>query len=151
MKRLLATGIFFGITGLGSMAAMPGFLGAGVQAVADQDQSRVNFWAVMILLLGAVTAWTTIMRHRRALACFITSASRLQQLIAKQAKDLGADLPKYVSTGEVVSVNSNDVERVSRVFHCLWNLDKWSLNSWFVGSYLCPITSNWSCILNQAA
>jgi hypothetical protein len=36
MKRLLATGIFFGITGLGSMAAMPGFLGAGVQAVADQ-------------------------------------------------------------------------------------------------------------------
>lgn len=116
MKRLLATGIFFGITGLGSMAAMPGFLGAGVQAVADRDQSRVNFWAVMIMLLGAVTAWTTIMRHRRALACFITSASRLQQLIAKQAKDLGADLPKYVSTGEVVSVNSNDVERVSRGF-----------------------------------
>jgi ABC-type multidrug transport system fused ATPase/permease subunit len=116
MKRLLTTGTLFGIVGIGSMAAMPGFIGAAVQAVADGDQDRVNFWAVMILLLGAFTAWTTIMRHRRALAMWITCASRLQQLIARQAKTLGADLPRYVSTGEVVSVNSNDVERVARGF-----------------------------------
>lgn len=116
MKRLLFTGTFFGIIGIGSMAAMPGFIGEAVQAVADGDQNRVNLWAGLILLLGAFTAWTTIMRHRRALAMWITCASRLQQLIARQAKTLGADLPRYVSTGEVVSVNSNDVERVARGF-----------------------------------
>lgn len=116
MKRLLTTGTLFGIVGIGSMAAMPGFIGEAVQAVADNDQNQVNFWAGMILLLGAFTAWTTIMRHRRALAMWITCASRLQQLIARQAKTLGADLPRYVSTGEVVSVNSNDVERVARGF-----------------------------------
>lgn len=116
MKRLLVTGTLFGIVGIGSMAAMPGFIGQAVQAVSDGDQHRVNLWAGLILLLGAFTAWTTIMRHRRALAMWITCASRLQQLIALQAKNLGADLPRYVSTGEVVSVNSNDVERVARGF-----------------------------------
>ncbi|MGA1329246.1 MAG: ABC transporter transmembrane domain-containing protein [Candidatus Nanopelagicales bacterium] len=116
MKRLLTTGTLFGIVGIGSMAAMPGFIGQAVQAVADNDRYRVNLWAGLILLLGAFTAWTTIMRHRRALAMWITCASRLQQLIALQAKSLGADLPRYVSTGEVVSVNSNDVERVARGF-----------------------------------
>lgn len=116
MKRLLISGTVFGIFGIGSMAAMPGFIGQAVQAVADQDQAKVNFWAAAILLLGAITAWTTIMRHRRAAAMWITCASRLQQLIANQARSLGADLPRYVSTGEVVSVNSNDVERVARGF-----------------------------------
>jgi len=116
MKRLLTTGTLFGIVGIGSMAAMPGFIGQAVQAVSDQNQDEVNRWAGLILLLGAFTAWTTIARHRRAAAMWITCASRLQQLIALQAKSLGADLPKYVSTGEVVSVNSNDVERVARGF-----------------------------------
>jgi ABC-type multidrug transport system fused ATPase/permease subunit len=116
MKRLLISGTLFGIVGIGSMAAMPGFIGQAVQAVSDQNQDQVNRWAGLILLLGAFTAWTTIARHRRAAAMWITCASRLQQLIALQAKNLGADLPKYVSTGEVVSVNSNDVERVARGF-----------------------------------
>ena len=116
MKRLLISGTLFGIVGIGSMAAMPGFIGEAVQAVSDNDQHRVNLWAGLILLLGGFTAWATIMRHRRALAMWITCASRLQQLIALQAKNLGADLPRYVSTGEVVSVNSNDVERVARGF-----------------------------------
>jgi len=116
MKRLLVSGTLFGIFGIGSMAAMPGFIGQAVQAVADKNQDQVNFWAGMILLLGAFTAWTTIARHRRATAMWVTCATRLQQLIALQANKLGADLPKYVSTGEVVSVNSNDVERVARGF-----------------------------------
>jgi ABC-type multidrug transport system fused ATPase/permease subunit len=116
MKRLLITGIFFGIVGLGAMAAMPGFIGEAVQAVSDNDWSQVQFWALMILVLGAFTSWTTIMRHRRAAAMWATVANRLQLLISVKASKLGADLPKYVSTGEVVSVNSNDVERVARGF-----------------------------------
>lgn len=116
MKRLLISGIFFGIVGLGAMAAMPGFIGEAVQSVSDNDWSRVQFWALMILLLGAFTSWTTIMRHRRAAAMWATVANRLQLLISVKASKLGADLPKYVSTGEVVSVNSNDVERVARGF-----------------------------------
>ncbi|MFZ9309436.1 MAG: ABC transporter ATP-binding protein [Candidatus Nanopelagicales bacterium] len=116
MKRLLISGIFFGIVGLGAMAAMPGFIGEAVQSVSDNDWSGVQFWALMILLLGAFTSWTTIMRHRRAAAMWATVANRLQLLISVKASKLGADLPKYVSTGEVVSVNSNDVERVARGF-----------------------------------
>ncbi|MGA1248766.1 MAG: ABC transporter transmembrane domain-containing protein, partial [Candidatus Nanopelagicales bacterium] len=116
MKRLLISGIFFGIVGLGAMAAMPGFIGEAVQSVSDNDWTGVQFWALMILLLGAFTSWTTIMRHRRAAAMWATVANRLQLLISVKASKLGADLPKYVSTGEVVSVNSNDVERVARGF-----------------------------------
>ena len=67
-------------------------------------------------MIGVCQAAAGILRHRRAVGSWISAATRLQQLVARKAVDLGSDLPRLVSTGEVSAINSNDVERVARVY-----------------------------------
>ena len=113
---IILTGTFFGIIAFSCLALMPGFLGRGIQAINDHDQAAVNKWALIIVIIGTLQSLAGVMRHRRALGGWIVAATRLQQIITRKAASLGADLPRLVSTGEVVSVNSNDVERVARAF-----------------------------------
>jgi len=115
-KRIILTGTIFGIISTVSLAIMPGFLGKAVQSIADHDQRAVNRWALMIILLGLIQAAAGVMRHRRAAGSWIVAATRLKQILARKASELGADLPRLVTTGEVVSVNNNDVERMARGF-----------------------------------
>lgn len=115
-RRIILTGTFFGILNLLCVALMPGILGHGIQAIADNRDNELIRWVEIALLIGVIQASAGIFRHRRAVASWISAASRLQQLISRQAVRLGADLPRLVSTGEVSAINSNDVERVSRIY-----------------------------------
>ena len=115
-KRIVLTGTFFGIINLLCVAIMPGVLGRGIQAIADSNDQLLRQAVIFALLLGSCQAAAGIMRHRRAVGSWISAATRLQQLVARKAVDLGADLPRLVSTGEVSAINSNDVERVARVY-----------------------------------
>jgi ABC-type multidrug transport system fused ATPase/permease subunit len=115
-SRIILSGSFFGILSFACLASMPGFLGKAVQSIADHNQSALNKWALAIILLGAVQSVSSISRHRRGVGSWISAATRLKQIIARKASELGADLPRLVSTGEVVSVNNNDVERIARGF-----------------------------------
>jgi ABC-type multidrug transport system fused ATPase/permease subunit len=111
-RRILAIGICFGIVWMLAQAAIPAALGRGVQAVADDDAPMVAWWASAVLAVGVLQAVAGIMRHRYAVTCWIAAASRVQQLVARQAADLGDELPKQVSTGQVVAVSATDVERI---------------------------------------
>ena len=115
-KRIVLTGTFFGIINLLCVAIMPGVLGRGIQAIADSNDGHLRQAVLFALLLGICQAAAGILRHRRAVGSWISAATRLQQLVARKAVDLGADLPRLVSTGEVSAINSNDVERVARVY-----------------------------------
>ena len=111
---IIATGSFFGIISVASLAVMPGFLGKAVQAIADHRQSSLTHWALAIIGLGILQSAAGVLRHRRAVGSWVIAATRLKQIVARKASELGADLPRLVSTGEVVSVNNNDVERMAR-------------------------------------
>ena len=115
-KRIVLTGTFFGIINLLCVAIMPGVLGRGIQAIADSNDEHLRQAVLFALLLGVCQAAAGILRHRRAVGSWISAATRLQQLVARKAVNLGADLPRLVSTGEVSAINSNDVERVARVY-----------------------------------
>ena len=115
-RRIVLTGTFFGIINLLCVAIMPGVLGRGIQSIADNKSEDLRTWVLVALLIGVTQAAAGILRHRRAVGSWISAATRLQQLIARKAVNLGADLPRLVSTGEVSAINSNDVERVARVY-----------------------------------
>jgi ABC-type multidrug transport system fused ATPase/permease subunit len=115
-RRIILTGVFFGIANLLCVAIMPGVLGRGIQAIADKNGSLLQQTVLIALLIGICQAAAGILRHRRAVGSWISAATRLQQLVARKAVNLGADLPRLVSTGEVSAINSNDVERVARVY-----------------------------------
>lgn len=115
-RRVLFWGMLFGILNLLCVAVMPGVLGHGIQSIADNNQSELQRWVLIAVLIGITQATSGILRHRRAVASWISAATRLQQLITRKAVELGADLPRLISTGEVSAINSNDVERVSRIY-----------------------------------
>ncbi len=114
--RPLLVGIGWGIAWMGVQALVPGALGAGIQAVVDGDPAASLRWGAVVLALGVTQSGAGIMRHRAAVTNWLTAASRTQQLVARQAAHLGGDLADQVSTGEVVTVTANDVERIGSAF-----------------------------------
>ena len=139
-RRIILIGAFFGILNLLCVAIMPGILGHGIQAIADQDQGKLIRWVLAALSVGIIQTASGIMRHRRAIGSWISAATRLQQLIVRKAVDLGADLPRLVSTGEVSAINSNDVERVARIYDLIPRLSGGIISFFFVSGIL--ITSS---------
>jgi ABC-type multidrug transport system fused ATPase/permease subunit len=134
-RKIVLTGTFFGVINLLCVALMPGVLGQGIQAIADESSADLQRAVISALVLGIVQAAAGILRHRRAVGSWISAATRLQQLVARKAVDLGADLPRLVSTGEVSAINSNDVERVARVYDLIPRLTG-AIVSFFVVSVL---------------
>lgn len=114
--RLLASGVVFGVIWMVGQAAIPFALGRGVQAITDKNSTQLTYWALAVVVFGAIQGLAGILRHRRAVANWMTTAVRLQQLLARKASYLGGDLSRQVATGEVVAVNANDVEKVARAF-----------------------------------
>jgi ABC-type multidrug transport system fused ATPase/permease subunit len=112
----LALGVTWGVLWMGAQALIPGALGAGVQAIADDNESAVLRWSLVVLGLGVFQAGAGLLRHRAAVTNWISAASRVQQLIVRQAARLGGDLPRQVATGEVVAATANDVERIGSAF-----------------------------------
>lgn len=108
----LSIGIAYGILWMLSQAAIPGALGRGIQAAADKDSGALLKWTGAVVVLGAVQAVAGILRHRRAIANWMTAGTKVQQLLARHAAAVGGDLPKQVATGEIVAVSANDVERI---------------------------------------
>jgi ABC-type multidrug transport system fused ATPase/permease subunit len=118
-KRLIGVAIIWGVLWMVGQALIPGALGAGIQAIANEDQTRALQWAGVVLALGILQAGAGLVRHRYAVANWITAGSRVQQLLIRRAAHLGADLPKQVATGEVVAASANDVERIGNAFDIL--------------------------------
>ncbi len=135
-RRIIATGTFFGIINLLCVAIMPGVLGHGIQSIAEEKNDSLYRWVLVALAIGLIQAGAGIMRHRRAVGSWISAATRLQQLIVRKATDLGADLPRLVSTGEVSAINSNDVERVARIYDLIPRLSGGIISFLFVSGIL---------------
>ncbi len=114
--RTLALGITWGIIWMLAAAAVPIGLGRGITAISNDDMTMVGVWSAVVLVLGIISAASGMLRHQMAVANWIGAASRIQQLVARQAADLGGDLPKQVATGEVVAVSASDVERIGSAF-----------------------------------
>jgi len=110
--RVLASGSFFGVLWMVSQAMIPLALGAGLGAVVRGSRGAILRWALVVLALGLLQAVAGVLRHRRAVASFLTCASRVQQLVARRAVALGGDLARRVSNGEVANIGASDIERI---------------------------------------
>ena len=115
-RRILTISVVWGIFWMGFQALIPGALGAGIQAVTDRDMAGVWLWSALVLALGLLQAMAGVMRHRYAVTNWLTAASRVQQLIARQAAFLGGDLPAQIATGEAAAAAANDSSRIGNVF-----------------------------------
>ncbi|HXQ76343.1 MAG TPA: ABC transporter ATP-binding protein [Acidimicrobiales bacterium] len=113
--RTVVGGGVFGAVWMGAQSLIPAALGAAVDAVVRRNRAELWTWSAVVLGLGIVQAVAGVMRHRRAVTNFLTAAVRVQQLVARQASDLGGDLTRHVDAGEVASIGTTDVQRIGRL------------------------------------
>ncbi len=114
--QTLVGGMCFGIVWMSCQAVMPAVIGRAIdRGVAAKDGSALVFYAAVMLGLGLVQAVTGIMRHRFAVANWLTAAYRTVQLVGRQAVHLGGALSRKVSTGEVVAIGTSDISNLGQV------------------------------------
>ena len=109
----MVLGALFGITWMVAQAALPMVIGRAIdEGVAARDTNALLMWTGVMLGIGLVQAAAGIIRHRFAVTNWLTAAYRTVQLVARQAVNLGATLPKKVATGEVVAIGTNDLSHL---------------------------------------
>ncbi|MGI9005560.1 MAG: ABC transporter transmembrane domain-containing protein [Streptosporangiaceae bacterium] len=111
-RSSVLAGVLWGCCWMIAQALVPAVIGAAVDALAGRNSGAFTADCLIMLGLGAATAITGVLRHRRVVANFLDAAFRIIQLITAHAATLGSTLPRRLSTGEVISVGSADVESV---------------------------------------
>ena len=107
-----ALAIFWGLVFFGGIAASPIAVGLAVQAVIDRSWPKLILSGVLLLVFGAAKAGADSFFHRAVVSNWISTASRLQQLLMRKASELGSLLTRRIAAGEVVAVSSGDVEKI---------------------------------------
>jgi ABC-type multidrug transport system fused ATPase/permease subunit len=115
-KSTLLGGMAFGILWMGSQAFIPAILGKAIdEGVAGRNGTRLLQWTSLLAVVGILQALAGIMRHRFAVANWLSAAYRTVQVITRKSADLGATLPKNLATGEVVSIGAGDLSYVGNL------------------------------------
>jgi ABC-type multidrug transport system fused ATPase/permease subunit len=111
-RASVALGILWGCAWMIAQALVPAAIGAAIDALASHRVPAFTEDCLTVLGLGVLTAVTGVLRHRRVVANFLDAAYRIIQLITDHAARLGDTLARLISTGEVVSVGTADVDAV---------------------------------------
>ncbi len=112
-RSTIAGGTVFGVVWMVSQAVMPAIIGKAIdQGIRPNDSAKLVQWAGVLLGVGFIQASTGIFRHRFAVANWLIAAYTTVQVVSRHAVRLGATLPRQVSTGEVVSIGSSDLNHV---------------------------------------
>jgi ABC-type multidrug transport system fused ATPase/permease subunit len=107
-----AVALCWGLLYFGGIAAAPVAVGLAVQAVIDKSWARLILAGLLLLAMGAAKAGADSYFHKAVVTNWISTASRLQQLLSRKAAELGSMLTRRIAAGEVVAVSSGDVEKI---------------------------------------
>jgi ABC-type multidrug transport system fused ATPase/permease subunit len=102
----------WGLLQQAGVAALPLGSGVAVQAVVDRSAGRLALAGGLIALCAVALAVGDTMLHRVSVTNWITAASRLQQILARKAVELGSALSRRVAAGEIVTVSTGDIEKI---------------------------------------
>jgi ABC-type multidrug transport system fused ATPase/permease subunit len=104
--------VLWGLVYFGGIAAAPVAVGLAVQAAIDLSWPKLMLAGGLLLAFGAAKACADSFFHRAVVTNWISTASRLQQLLMRKAAELGSLLTRRIAAGEVVAVSSGDVEKI---------------------------------------
>jgi ABC-type multidrug transport system fused ATPase/permease subunit len=112
-RRILA-GAFLGTTWMIGLIIPPWLLSKAVdEGLLTGDFGRLVEWVAALVVVGALTAYLSIMRHRTMTRVRMDGAFRTVTAVVRHATVLGATLPRRVTSGEVVTIGINDVGTVA--------------------------------------
>lgn len=113
LGRVLLGGIY-GSAWMLTLAFSPYLLSKAIDEGLRVDDSRALWrWAGALLAIGILNAWLAIGRHRTMSLVRIDANFRTTRLAVDHVTRLGADLPRRVSGGEVVTIGLGDVVTIA--------------------------------------
>jgi ABC-type bacteriocin/lantibiotic exporter with double-glycine peptidase domain len=111
-RVLLGAG--YGSAWMVTLALPPYLLSQAIdEGLRADDTAALWRWAGALLGVGIVNAWLAIGRHRTMSQVRIDANFRTTRLTVDQVTRLGAELPRRVSAGEVVTVGLGDVTTIA--------------------------------------
>ncbi|MFB9905617.1 ABC transporter transmembrane domain-containing protein [Allokutzneria oryzae] len=111
--RVLRGGVISAVW-MGCLMLPPHFLSRAVdEGLRDGNTQALITWAAAIVGVGAVNATLETLRHRTMTHVRLDATFRTVRALVRRTAHLGATLPRKISAGEVVSISSTDVMRIS--------------------------------------
>ena len=111
-KGPVGLGVLWGCVWMVAQALAPAAIGAAIDGLVDRQTWPFTQACLLVLALGLIAAGSGLLRHRCVVGIFLDAAYRTVQLITTQAARLGHTLARLVTTGEVVSVGTADVQSI---------------------------------------
>ncbi|MEU1463563.1 ABC transporter ATP-binding protein [Streptomyces sp. NPDC005727] len=97
------------------MAAQPYLMARAVDDGLVPGRTGVlAAWAGVMLVVGGVNSWVSIMRHRTMTRVRMDANFRTVKLVVEHAARLGAALPRRAGAGEVVTIGVGDVQTIAQ-------------------------------------
>ncbi|MFD7415721.1 ABC transporter ATP-binding protein [Kitasatospora purpeofusca] len=110
-SAVLAVG--YGVLCTLAQAFVPAAIGRGVdRGLIAGDRGALVAWCAVVLGLGVTQAVAGTLRDRCSVTNRFGASYRTMQLVTRKAARLGAELPRRVSAGTVVSVGATDITRI---------------------------------------
>jgi ABC-type multidrug transport system fused ATPase/permease subunit len=78
------------------------------------DLGALGLWVGVLAVAGLANAVIGIFRHRTMTFIRNDAGYRTVQVVVRHAVGVGADLPRRVTSGEVVSIGAADLDRIAR-------------------------------------
>jgi ABC-type multidrug transport system fused ATPase/permease subunit len=79
-----------------------------------QDYGALGLWVALLAIAGAANAAIGVVRHRTMTFIRNDAGYRTVQVVVRHAVHVGAELPRRVTAGEVVSIGAADLDRIAR-------------------------------------
>lgn len=113
--RRVFFGFLLGSTWMLGLVVPPYLIAHAIDdGLRPKDLGQLGLWVALIVLAGMLNSVIGIARHRTMTFVRLDAGFRTVQVVIRHAVRVGAELPRRVSTGEVVSIGAADLDRVMR-------------------------------------
>ncbi len=108
-------GVLFGSTWMLGLVVPPYLIAHAIDdGLRPRNMAVLGLWVGLLVLIGMLNSGIGILRHRTMTFVRLDAGFRTVQVVVRHAVRVGAELPRRVSTGEVVSIGAADLDRVMR-------------------------------------
>jgi ABC-type multidrug transport system fused ATPase/permease subunit len=108
-------GFLFGSTWMIGLVVPPYLLARAIDdGLRPRNLTVLASWTGALLLVGVANALVGVLRHRTMTFVRLDAGFRTVQVVVRHAVAVGAELPRRVSSGEVVSIGAADLDRIMR-------------------------------------
>lgn len=115
-RRRVLAGSLLGSGWMVGLMVPPYLLSRAIDdGLAPGRSSTLLGWTAVLLGVGVVNAWLAIMRHRVMTRVRLDAVYRSSRLVTEHATRLGAELPRRMPAGEVLTIGFGDVAQISNV------------------------------------